>query len=99
MVDPETPVMVTVAAPVVAEDEAVSVSVDEAVPLAGGVTGFVENAAVTRVLYPGLSSHPNHEVARRQMRGGFSGMLSIAVRGGEARAIATARRLRSAMLA
>jgi cystathionine gamma-synthase len=52
------------------------------------------NAAVTRVLYPGLPSHPNHEVARRQMRGGFSGMLSIAVRGGEARAIATAARVK-----
>lgn len=52
------------------------------------------NAAVTRVLYPGLASHPNHEVARRQMRGGFSGMLSIAVRGGEARAIATAARVK-----
>ncbi|MBV8766546.1 MAG: PLP-dependent transferase [Hyphomicrobiales bacterium] len=52
------------------------------------------NAAVTRVLYPGLASHPNHEVANRQMRGGFSGMLSIAVRGGEARAVATAARVK-----
>jgi cystathionine gamma-synthase len=50
--------------------------------------------AVTRVLYPGLPSHPNHDVARRQMRGGFSGMLSIAVRGGEARAVATAARVK-----
>ncbi|MHA2379322.1 MAG: trans-sulfuration enzyme family protein [Candidatus Thorarchaeota archaeon] len=31
---------------------------------------------VRRVHYPGLSSHPNHEVARRQMSG-FGGMLSI----------------------
>ena len=52
------------------------------------------NSAVASVLYPGLASHPNHEVARRQMRGGFSGMLSIAVRGGEARAIATAARVK-----
>ena len=50
--------------------------------------------AVTRVLYPGLPSHPNHDVARRQMGGGFSGMLSIAVRGGEARAVATAARVK-----
>ena len=35
------------AVPVVAVPEAVSVSVEVAVPLAGGVTGFVENAAVT----------------------------------------------------
>jgi len=45
--DPETPVIVTVAVPVVAEDDAVSVSVEVALPLAGGVTGLVENAAVT----------------------------------------------------
>lgn len=45
--DPETPVMVTVAAPVVAVDEAVNVSVEVALPFAGGVTGLVENAAVT----------------------------------------------------
>lgn len=44
---PEVPVTVTVAVPVVAVAEAVSVSVDVALPLAGGVTGLVENAAVT----------------------------------------------------
>ena len=47
VVDPETPVIVTVAAPVVAVPEAVRVSVEVALPLAGGVTGLVENAAVT----------------------------------------------------
>jgi hypothetical protein len=47
VVDPETPEIVTVAAPVVAVPEAVSVKVDVAVPFAGGVTGFVEYAAVT----------------------------------------------------
>ena len=45
--DPEVPVTVTVALPVVAVAEAVSVSVDVALPFAGGVTGLVENAAVT----------------------------------------------------
>jgi cystathionine gamma-synthase len=50
--------------------------------------------SVARVLYPGLPSHPGHEIARRQMRGGFSGMLSIAVRGGEAPAVETAARVR-----
>ena len=47
VVAPEVPVMVTVAAPVVAVAEAVSVRVDVAVPFAGGVTGLVENADVT----------------------------------------------------
>ena len=45
--DPDVPVIVTVALPVVAVPEAVSVRVDVAVPFAGGVTGLVENAAVT----------------------------------------------------
>src|SRR5258708_15010574 len=44
---PEVPVMVTVAVPVVAVPEAVSVRVEFALPFAGGVTGLVENAAVT----------------------------------------------------
>lgn len=41
---------------------------------------------VERVYYPGLKSHPQHELARRQMRG-FSGMLSFEVRGGVRAAI------------
>jgi hypothetical protein len=45
--DPEVPVTVTVAVPIVAVEEAVSVSTDVALPFAGGVTGLVENAAVT----------------------------------------------------
>ena len=36
---------------------------------------------VERVLYPGLPSHPGHEIARRQMRG-FGGVLSFMLRGG-----------------
>ena len=51
------------------------------------------HAAVSAVLYPGLPHHPGHEVARRQMRGGFGGMLSIRVRGGAAAAIAAAARV------
>ena len=52
VVDPDVPVIVTVAVPVVALEEAVSVSVDVALPFAGGVTGLVENAAVTPVGNP-----------------------------------------------
>jgi methionine-gamma-lyase len=37
--------------------------------------------AVKRVLYPGLASHPGHEVARRQMKA-FGGVLAIEVAGG-----------------
>lgn len=45
---------------------------------------------VAAVLYPGLADFPGHEIAARQMQGGFGGMLSIRVKGGEAAAIATA---------
>ena len=51
------------------------------------------HVAVSAVLYPGLPHHPGHEVARRQMQGGFGGMLSIRVRGGAEGAIATAARV------
>ncbi|MEZ5456090.1 MAG: cystathionine gamma-synthase [Lysobacteraceae bacterium] len=36
---------------------------------------------VDKVIYPGLASHPQHELAKRQMRG-FGGMISLYVRGG-----------------
>ena len=36
---------------------------------------------IEQVNYPGLESHPNHDVAKRQMRG-YGGMLSFAVKGG-----------------
>ncbi len=49
---------------------------------------------VSAVLYPGLQGHPGHAVAARQMQGGFGGMLSIRVAGGEQAAIATAARVR-----
>jgi cystathionine gamma-lyase len=37
--------------------------------------------AIEKVIYPGLRSHPHHELARRQMDG-FGGMLSICLKGG-----------------
>jgi cystathionine gamma-synthase len=42
--------------------------------------------AVASVLYPGLSEHPNHEVAARQMAR-FGGMVSFRMRGGEEAAL------------
>jgi len=36
---------------------------------------------VAKVFYPGLESHPQHELAKRQMKGGFGGMISIYVDG------------------
>ena len=48
---------------------------------------------VLEVLYPGLSAHPGRAIAARQMTGGFGGMLSIRVKGGEKAAIAVAARV------
>ncbi|MGB3545780.1 MAG: PLP-dependent transferase [Saprospiraceae bacterium] len=50
--------------------------------------------AVERVNYPGLPSHPQHELVRRQMPDGYGGMLSVLVRGGEQAAMSVANRLR-----
>ena len=55
---------------------------------------FAGHPAIAAVLYPGLPDHPGHALAARQMRGGFGGMLSIRVQGGEAAAIATPARVR-----
>jgi cystathionine gamma-synthase len=49
--------------------------------------------AIRAVLYPGLTSHPGHALAARQMQGGFGGMLSIRVAAGEQAAIDTAARV------
>lgn len=46
---------------------------------------------VERVLYPGLESHPGHQLARKQMSG-FGAMLSFCVRGGREEAFAVAAR-------
>ena len=54
---------------------------------------LIGNSMVSEVLYPGLADHPGHAVAARQMAGGFGGMLSIRVKGGESAAIATAARV------
>jgi cystathionine gamma-synthase len=47
------------------------------------IAEFLEaHPAVSRVYYPGLESHPQHELAKKQMPGGFGGMLSFVPHGG-----------------
>jgi cystathionine gamma-synthase len=67
-------------------------SCESAMTLARALEG---HPRIERVLYPGLESHPGHAVAARQMRNGFSGMLSILVDGDAdaARAVATRTRV------
>ena len=57
-------------------------------------THFDGHPALTAVLYPGLPGHPGHQIAARQMRGGFGGMLSIRVAGGAGHARAVLREVR-----
>jgi cystathionine gamma-synthase len=56
-------------------------------------TRFAAHGSVAAVLYPGLATHPGHAIAAKQMQGGFGGMLSLRVKGGEAAAIRTAARV------
>jgi cystathionine gamma-synthase len=44
-------------------------------------TRLEDSRGIERLIYPGLTSHPHHEIAARQMTGGFGGMLSILVDG------------------
>ncbi len=53
---------------------------------------FEGHAGVEAVIYPGLPGHPGHEVARRQMDGGFGGMLCIQVKGGAEGALSVVKR-------
>jgi cystathionine gamma-lyase len=48
-----------------------------------------KHPAIERVIYPGLESHPQHDLAKRQMTGGFGGIISADVKGG----LAPARRM------
>jgi cystathionine gamma-synthase len=53
-----------------------------------------QHPGIEAVLYPGLVSDPYHVVAARQMKGGFGGMLSILVKGGQEAALRLCSRLK-----
>jgi cystathionine gamma-lyase len=47
------------------------------------IARFLEqHPAIEAVRYPGLASHPQHALARRQMSGGFGGIVTAVLRGG-----------------
>jgi len=54
---------------------------------------------VSRVLYPGLASHPQHALARTQMQNGFSGIVSFFIKGGVEKAKSFLERCRLFTLA
>tara|TARA_Y100000766_G_scaffold39291_1_gene29261 strand:- start:593 stop:1759 length:1167 start_codon:yes stop_codon:yes gene_type:complete len=46
------------------------------------IANFLEShKAIEQVIYPGLASHPQHEIAKKQMKG-FGGMISVVLKGG-----------------
>ena len=49
--------------------------------------------AIEKVFYPGLASHKNHAVAKKQMTNGFGSIMSILVKGGEQAALNFASKL------
>jgi cystathionine gamma-synthase len=53
---------------------------------------FEGHPNVKAVIYPGLPNHPDHEAAKRQMDGGFGGMLSIRVKGDADAALSVVKR-------
>jgi cystathionine gamma-synthase len=53
---------------------------------------FSDHPQLEKVLYPGLPNHHGHVIAKKQMLGGFGGMLSFCVRGDESDALRMARR-------
>ena len=44
-------------------------------------TFLEEHEAIEKIYYPGLSNHPNHEIAKKQMNG-FGGMITVVLKGG-----------------
>jgi cystathionine beta-lyase/cystathionine gamma-synthase len=47
---------------------------------------FRTHPCVEKVLYPGLSDHPHHEIAKKQMKG-FGGIVTIVIKGGKKEAM------------
>lgn len=58
------------------------------------IAAFLEDhPKVETVMYPGLASHPAHDLAARQMTGGFGGLMSFVVKGGGEAALKAAGRM------
>ena len=52
---------------------------------------FNKHEFIEKVLYPGLETHPNHQIAKHQTNGQFGGMLSVIVKGSQTDAINVVR--------
>jgi len=43
---------------------------------------LAEQSQIERVIYPGRTDHPQHDIAKKQMRGGYGGMITATLKGG-----------------
>ena len=57
-------------------------------------TYFTTHPKIEKVFYPGLTSHHNHEIAKRQMKNGFGSIISVLVKGGQQEAMKFASQLK-----
>ncbi|HFA60365.1 MAG TPA: O-succinylhomoserine sulfhydrylase, partial [Rhodospirillales bacterium] len=74
--------------------ETLALRIEAQTATAARIAAFLEgHPRVARVLYPGLESHPQHALARRQMRGGGT-VLAFRTGGGRTRAFSVLDRLR-----
>ena len=55
---------------------------------------FSAHPKIECVLYPGLADHLGHEISKRQMQGGYGGMMPIQVAGGRDAALRVAEAVR-----
>lgn len=56
-------------------------------------TFLSSHTKIEKVFYPGLSTHQNHDIAKRQMKSGFGSIVSILVKGGKSEAMKFAGQL------
>lgn len=59
------------------------------------IASFLEShSGIEKVFYPGLVSHPNHDIAKQQMTNGFGSIISVLVKGGRQEALNVAGELK-----
>ncbi len=59
------------------------------------IASFLEgHSGIEKVFYPGLTSHPNHDIAKQQMTNGFGSIISVLVQGGRREALSVAGQLK-----
>jgi cystathionine gamma-synthase len=55
---------------------------------------LADHKEIDKVLYPGLETHTGHEIAKRQMKNGFGGILSVLIKGDQDRCLKVANNLK-----